>query len=501
MYKRLTSFLILAVALLVPASVAAQSFEELRNQMRREFASQQDLMRKQYREAREKMNREFAEALGKPWQRVDAVTPEDRMTTLPDYLPVYDEDIVSEGTETVVSDENVFLEEGSLLPQPQPAVPVFFEEKTDQISLFVDYFNAPCAVHFNPSQKVLLADSSEESVKRMWNELSSVEYDNLLADCIAIREEFSLCDWGYLLLTEEVSKVVYDNEEEADSRVALQAFLMNQTGYKIRLGRDERDKLHLFVASADRILDRSYWCKDDSYYYIADDSGVDIIYFSIGLFPYEKELRMRMDNAMTLGGEQSPSRMLQSLLHKEVKADVSVDMNLMSFYEDYPIPYIGSDTSTAWYFYANTPISQSVKDMLYPGLETSIKGKTKVEAVQVLLNFVQTAFKYKTDAEIWGEERYFFPEETLYYQYCDCEDRAILFSRIVRDLLGLDVLLVYYPNHLATAVHIPEDCPGDKLIYNGDKYVICDPSILYGSSVGKTMKDCDNSTADIIVLN
>ena len=257
MYKRLTSFLILAVALLVPASVAAQSFEELRNQMRSEFASQQDLMRKQYREAREKMNREFAEALGKPWQRVDAVTPEDRMTTLPDYPPVYDEDIVSEGTETVVSDENVFLEEGSLLPQPQPAVPVFFEEKTDQISLFVDYFNAPCAVHFNPSQKVLLADSSEESVKRMWNELSGVEYDNLLADCIAIREEFSLCDWGYLLLTEAVSKVVYDNEEEADSRVALQAFLMNQTGYKIRLGRDENSKLHLFVASADRILERT----------------------------------------------------------------------------------------------------------------------------------------------------------------------------------------------------------------------------------------------------
>lgn len=501
MCKRITSFLILAVALLLPASVAAQSFEELREQMRGEFASHQDQMRKQYREARERMNKEFAEALGKPWQPLNVVKPEDKKTILPDYPPVYVDDVLSEGTETVISDEHVFFDESSVLPQPQPAVPVFFEEATDQISLFVDYFNSPCAVHFNPSQKVLLADSSEQSVKQMWNELSGVEYDNLLADCIAIRDELSLCDWGYLLLTEAVSKVVYDNEEEADSRVALQAFLMNQTGYKIRLGRDESDKLHLFVASVDKLIGRLYWYKDESYYYAADDSGIDLVYFSGVQFPYEKELRMRMDNAMTLGGERSPARMLQSLMHKEVKADVSVDMNLMSFFGNYPIPYIGSDTSTAWYYYANTPISQSVKDMLYPDLEASIAGKTKLEAVQILLNFVQTAFEYKTDQEMWGDERYFFPEETLYYEYCDCEDRSILFSRIVRDLLGLDVLLVHYPNHLATAVNIPEECTGDKLIYNGDKYVICDPTILTGSSVGRTMKDCDNSTADIIVLN
>ena len=44
----------------------------------------------------------------------------------------------------------------------------------------------------------------------------------------------------------------------------------------------------------------------------------------------------------------------------------------------------------------------------------------------------------------------------------NCEDRAILFTRIVRDLLGLKCILIYYPGHLASAVfrtlsaaHIP----------------------------------------------
>ena len=34
----------------------------------------------------------------------------------------------------------------------------------------------------------------------------------------------------------------------------------------------------------------------------------------------------------------------------------------------------------------------------------------------------------------------------------NCEDRAILFTRIVRDLLGLKCILIYYPGHLASAV-------------------------------------------------
>ena len=34
----------------------------------------------------------------------------------------------------------------------------------------------------------------------------------------------------------------------------------------------------------------------------------------------------------------------------------------------------------------------------------------------------------------------------------NCEDRAILFTRIVRDLLGLKFILIYYPGHLASAV-------------------------------------------------
>ena len=79
------------------------------------------------------------------------------------------------------------------------------------------------------------------------------------------------------------------------------------------------------------------------------------------------------------------------------------------------------------------------------------------------------------------------------------EDRAILFSRMVRDLLGLEVMLVYYPNHLSTAVCIEEECYGDKLIYKGKKYTICDPTFI-NAEAGRTMDGCDNNEAEIILL-
>ena len=119
--------------------------------------------------------------------------------------------------------------------------------------------------------------------------------------------------------------------------------------------------------------------------------------------------------------------------------------------------------------------------------------------MEILLNWVQTAFAYKVDDEVWGQDRAFFAQETLYYPYCDCEDRAILFSRLVRDLVGLDVVLLYYPGHLASAVAFNHEEKGDYLTYKNQKYVVCDPTYI-NAGVGRTMPGMNNQQAQIIAL-
>ena len=92
-----------------------------------------------------------------------------------------------------------------------------------------------------------------------------------------------------------------------------------------------------------------------------------------------------------------------------------------------------------------------------------------------------------------------FADESLYYPYCDCEDRSILFTRMVRDLVGLPCILIYYPGHLATAVCFEEQVNGDYIMLGNKRFVTCDPTYI-GAPIGATMPDMDNQSAKVILL-
>ena len=195
----------------------------------------------------------------------------------------------------------------------------------------------------------------------------------------------------------------------------------------------------------------------------------------------------------------SDVRHLKSEKYSEAAADVTSNMNLIAFYDEYPLAFVNNDMRTKWRFYANVPASRNVRATLYPALRKAVAGKSELDAVSVLLNFVQTAMEYEFDEKVWGEERAFFSDESLYYPYCDCEDRSILFSRLVRDIVGLDVVLVYYPGHLAAAVRFNENVPGDYIACNNSRYTVCDPTYI-NAPVGVTMPDMDNSSAFVLML-
>jgi hypothetical protein len=142
-------------------------------------------------------------------------------------------------------------------------------------------------------------------------------------------------------------------------------------------------------------------------------------------------------------------------------------------------------------------LSQNVKDQLYPSLKKTIAGLSEKEAANILLNLIQTGFEYKTDGDQFGREKTFFGDEPFFYPYCDCEDRSILYAILVKDLMNLDVVLLDYPSHIATAVCFNENITGDYFDINGKKYVICDPTYI-GAPIGKSMPDMLNLEANIL---
>jgi hypothetical protein len=125
---------------------------------------------------------------------------------------------------------------------------------------------------------------------------------------------------------------------------------------------------------------------------------------------------------------------------------------------------------------------RSLRDSLAPELEK----RDPSGRVGVLLHFVQTALPYATDQEQFGYEDYLYPDESLFYPACDCEDRAALFAALVRELVGLDVVGLDYPGHIAAAVAFTEDIPGDRFTYRQVRYTVCDPTYI-GAGIGRSM--------------
>ena len=69
----------------------------------------------------------------------------------------------------------------------------------------------------------------------------------------------------------------------------------------------------------------------------------------------------------------------------------------------------------------------------------------------------------------------------------------------MRDLLGLETALIYYPGHLASAVCFTESVAGDYFNVSGKKFTVCDATIYY-SGAGRTMKGMDNKQATVILV-
>ena len=170
---------------------------------------------------------------------------------------------------------------------------------------------------------------------------------------------------------------------------------------------------------------------------------------------------------------------------------VSYNRALVDYFKNYP------QTNIKIYFDADS--SRELDYTMVKELKQALEGKNEVEAVNYLLLFVQNAFRYKTDDDQLGKEKYMLPEETLWYPYSDCEDRSFLFAYLVRKILKLDVVGLNYPGHVATAVRFSDNLSGDYVVSNNRKYMVCDPTYI-NASVGMAMPRFKRRNPEVVKI-
>ena len=356
-------------------------------------------------------------------------------------------------------------------------------------------FGTKYQVRLGDNCRFKLNGVTENNVADAIESLADIKYDNMLFDCLKIRKENKLSDWAYFQTLEALTNEFCG--KDTNEATLLMGYILSQSGYKVRLGRDNQ-KLVLLTASQHTIYNKVAYRLDGETFYLLDGS-VETLSICRASLPNETSVSLMIRAAQKFDMDQSDVRTIKSRDYPDFKVTIHTNKNLLKFYDTYLPSCMNDELMTRWAMYANTPLSDDVKAELYPQLRSQLQGLSKLEGMRRLLNLIQTGLVYEYDENIWGVDRAFFAEETLYYPYCDCEDRSILLSRLVRDILGLKAILIYYPGHLAMAVHFPEEVSGDYILLDGEKYIVCDPTYI-AATVGRTMPGMDNNQARVILL-
>ncbi len=456
----------------------------------------------EYRSFQDSINKEFASHISKTWKEYSVfVGEEPEKEPKPKNIPVAEPNYAPENKVEIEAEEIVekpveIIEEDVL---EEITEDVFEEDVTteasyDNTSRFsIDLFNPKIALSdVNVFSEIKLSGTDEKSVSALWSKFADNAYAQTAYQIKNIAENKNINDYGTYLLITKTAQTLFPNKP--NEQIVYTVYLLNQLGFKAKIARTGNDLIAL-ISVRQLVYKRSYLNYGKDRFYIFTSKPEEIKDCS-SIYTYDN-LMKNCSKSIDLNFYK-PLSLGDKVKYVTVKTDDASEINVKINLED--INFFNNYPHTEIQVYANAEMNDEINNTLLETLSKQIEGKSGVDAVNYLLDFIYASCEYKTDGEQFGYEKPMFCEETLYYPYSDCEDNSILFSYLVRKLLGFDVVLLDYPGHIATAVKIPDEVNGSYLQLEDGKYIVCDPT-YFGASAGMSMPKYRNVKLSVIKLN
>ncbi|MCK4711233.1 MAG: hypothetical protein KAU21_21660 [Gammaproteobacteria bacterium] len=347
----------------------------------------------------------------------------------------------------------------------------------------IKYFGQSLTFYYDPKMRTRLSGRlDEKAISNFWSTLGKADYDALLNQLNKQRKPLQLNDWSYALLINELSKSIYSGQKNEQSLFTW--FMLIKSNFQARLAYSKY-KVFLLLPTQQRLYSVAYFTFGGKRYYALGMDGNKAkpgkVFTYNGQYPgATKAFNMSMEQNLNTRTSKRVRKVGFVYSGKRYNVNIGYDKNTIDYLRTYP------QMDISQYFMSR--VNAEVGNPLLAQLRNIIKGKSEEEAVNIILLFVQNAFKYKTDQGQFGEENYLFPEETMYYPYSDCEDRSVIFAWLVRSLIGLEVVGLDFPGHIAAAVKFTTNVSGDNVRYKGKTFVVTDPTYI-NASAGMTMPD------------
>jgi hypothetical protein len=353
-----------------------------------------------------------------------------------------------------------------------------------------DFYAQNITINYNKDIAFLITQVNKNAIANYFERLSKVNTNDVIEQINAYTQRLNLNDWAQYLLIHQLGQTIYKTQNMAN---LFSWYVLTKLHYDVKVGYSNN---HIYLLSnvAHRLFQVAFFNLDSKKYYVLSPKGrvgkINNMYtYKTNHAQATKALSFEFKKPLKLNFNQRSQSM--SFMFKEQKQTLQVQysLDLVDFYKTFP--------QSDYAIYLNEQNSQEILDTLQAQLAQMLKGKTEAQAVNMLLRFVQTAFEYKTDLEQFSYEKVLFPQETLFYPYSDCEDRTILFSLLVRNLLHLNTVAVKYNDHLIAAVEFSTPIDANGFTHENKHYIFADPTYI-NANIGMVMPQYQNSKFRVI---
>ena len=357
--------------------------------------------------------------------------------------------------------------------------------------LTIDFFGSKAQLNIDKRMSGLQLKSVKPvSFAAYWDDFTSLYYQLYVDAIVGYAEDKNLNDWGIYQLVDKTANQLYASD---NNRVMWTWAMLNQLGYQAKMGYSG-SSVYLLLPFMQEVYEKPYYSIDGSnFYLLSSQKGIrNMMTYKQDFGGATKKIDLHLPFALNYS-DPSNAVVRNTTLPNETKPlQLKMDKTVMGFLASYP--------QTVNTVYLNGAMSSSVKETLYEYLSPKLEGKTEVQAVTYLLNYLHNSFEYKTDRDQFNREKMFFPDELFYYPYSDCEDRTVLFTRLVNELLGLDAVALTYFSHMAAAVAFSEPLEGYSILVDGRRYTITDPTYI-NAPIGSVMPEYEGYTPLAIKIN
>ncbi len=365
------------------------------------------------------------------------------------------------------------------IPQELPKKPpsIVIVKKRNQNDLNIDFFGSHYSFNVPKGlKKSIFFPRDTKGVRNFFNGAAGSNYEELIEEINNIKNKMKLNDWAVYLLVNKISQKAHQNPDNAN---LMAWFIFNKLGYAVKVGLAHKHIVLMYYSKKDIYSTPSYSFKKKKFYVIANyaKNGVGRLYSYPQDYP---DANKPLDLSLKVLPKFEDAMQYKDLSFTEGAKKYSIGFNYNQNIIDFMATYPQADYAT----YFNAPLQKDTYDEIATKLKTYIDGKKMSDAINFVLHFVQKSFKYQVDEAQFGREKVMFAQETLYYAKSDCEDRAILFSSLVRRLFQIGVVGVKYKDHMSTALYIPMN--GDSVRTASRRFVIADPTYI-NANIGQNM--------------